>query len=405
MKKVPSPRGLLVFPALLSIWLSISCAALFYADMKTAMAGILILAAVSAATLGIFSIALVYGINIITIVVYCVMIYVLYGIHPASMLVMITFVTAEVGTAMLAWNTSKQFLSVNRQVERDNILIDEMRINDEKTGLMRFHYARRALSNEIARGLRYGKTFTLLLIKIDEWDNLAETIGLEARENLLITISDVLFACCRNVDTLFVNMDKIGVILPETGRTDSQIIAQRLHDQVLKKTKKEIHTGIACFPGDSITEDDLVKKCEIALKFTDETRLPSVFFQDIVFNDDGSYQKLNENEREFISSDASLEELEKDVASINKDETIVHFCGIHNLTDIDNLQKAVGKIPDIKGIRLIGFTETEITLGIIMPLKVLSESLLQHLDISNISIEERMDSIVVLMDPSSEIKE
>jgi GGDEF domain-containing protein len=404
MKKVPSPRGLLVYPALLSIWLSISCAALFYADIKTAMAGILILAAVAAATLGIFSIALVYGINIITIIVYCVMIYVLYGIHPASLLVMITFVTAEVGTAMLAWNTSKQFLSVNRQVERDKILIDEMRINDEKTGLMRFHYARRALSNEIARGLRYGKTFTLLLIKINEWDNMAETIGLEARENLLITITDVLFAGCRNVDTLFVNMDKIGVILPETRKIDSQIISKRLYDQVLKKTKKEIHAGIACFPGDAITEDDLVKKCEIALKFTDETGFPRVFFQDIVFNDDGSYQKLNEVERDLISSETSMPELDQVPASINKNETIVHFCGIHNLADIDNLQKAVGKIPDIGEIRLIGFTETEITLGIIMPVEELSESLLQYLDISNISIEERMDSIVVRMDPSSEIK-
>lgn len=404
MKKVPSPRGLLVYPALLSIWLSISCAALFYADMKTAMAGILILAAVSAATLGIFSIALVYGINIITIIVYCVMIYVLYGIHPSSLLVMITFVTAEVGTAMLAWNTSKQFLSVNRQVERDKILIDEMRINDEKTGLMRFHYARRALSNEIARGLRYGKTFTLLLIKIEGWDNLAESIGLEARENLLITISDVLFAGCRNVDTLFINMDKIGVILPETGKTDAQIISQRLYDQVLKKTKKEIHIGITCFPGDSITEDDLVKKCEIALKFTDETGLPHVFFQDIVFNDDGSYQKLNDKERELIDPGASTGELEKVSDVINIDETPIHFCGIHNLSDIDNIQKALGKIPDIEGVRLIGFSETEITFGIIMPLKELSESLLQYLDISNISIEERKDSIVVRMDPSSEIK-
>ena len=167
---------------------------------------------------------------------------------------------------MLAWNTSKQFIAINRQVERDKVLIDEMRINDQKTGLMRFHYARRVLSNEITRSLRYGKKMTLLLIKIQSWDELAETIGLEARESLLIEISEVLFNNCRNVDTLFINIDKIGVILPETNREGADVIARRLIDKVEKKTKQSVRMGIVGFPEDSIAEDDLVRKAEIALK-------------------------------------------------------------------------------------------------------------------------------------------
>jgi diguanylate cyclase (GGDEF)-like protein len=401
MKKVPSPRGLLVYPALLSVWLSISCAALFYADIKTAMAGILILAAVSTATMGLFSITLVYGINIITIIVYCVMINVLYGFSPSSLLVMITFVTAEIGTAILAWNTNRQFLSVNRQVERDKLMIDEMRINDEKTGLMRFHYARRALSNEISRGLRYGKTFTLLLLKIENWDSLAETIGLEAREDLLVDICEVLFASCRNVDTLFVNMDKIGVILPETNKAGATVISQRLAEQVFKKTKKDLRTGVVCFPADSISEDDLMRKSEQALKYAEDAGLSRVFFQDIVLREDGSDSKILEQQKEVLEPEPVSIEKVDGAPNIDPEETPVHFVGIHTLKDVENLQKAIGKIPDIGGIRLIDFSEHEIIFGIKVSRNELSEKLLRYLDITNISIEERKDSIVVLLDPST----
>ncbi len=189
MKNNPSSRGLLLYPALLSIWLAISCAALFYAAIKTAMAGTLIMAAVAVASLAVVTGVLVWGVSVITIVVYGIMIYVLYGVSPSTILVLITFSTAATGTALLGWNTSKQFLSANRQVERDRVLIEEMRINDQKTGLMRFHYARRALSNEISRSLRYGKKLSLLLIKINNWEELAEKIGLDTRENLLKEIA------------------------------------------------------------------------------------------------------------------------------------------------------------------------------------------------------------------------
>ncbi len=403
MKKVPSPRSLLVYPALLCIWLSISCAALFYTDIKTSMAGVMILAAVAAATLGVFSLALVYGINIITIIVYTAMIYVIYGLNPSSMLVIITFVTAEIGTAILAWNTNRQFLSVTRQVERDKLLIDEMRINDEKTGLMRYHYARRVLSNEIARGLRYGTPFAILLMKMDEWDHLAETIGLEAREELLKDISEALISGCRNADTLFVNMDKIGIILPETNRDGAVVIAQRLEDQVNRKTRRIPRTGIVCFPSDSIGEDDLVRKSEIALKYAEDMRISRVVYQDILENaeeGDGSTASLDS------AKVGTIQESETEVTTIipGDEETAVHFCGIHNLKDIENLQNILAKVPEIGTIRLVNFSESEIIFGIRTEHSELSEKLIHYLDIPNITMEERKDVIVIRLDPSTEIK-
>ena len=86
--------------------------------------------------------------------------------------------------------------------------------------------------------------------------------------------------------------------------------------------------------------------------------------------------------------------------AISPKETSVHFCGIHNLTDIELLQSILKKIPDIGTIRLIDFSENEITFAIGTDREELTEKLLTRLAISNISIEERMDSIVVKLDPS-----
>lgn len=363
----------------------------------------MILAAVAAATLGVVSLALAYGINIITIIVYSVMIYVIYGLNPSSMLVTITFVTAEIGTAILAWNTSKQFLSVTRQVERDKLLIDEMRINDEKTGLMRFHYARRVLSNEIARGLRYGTPFAILLIKMDEWDRLAETMGLEAREELLKEISETLISGCRNADTLFVNMDKIGIILPETNRDGAEVIAQRLEDQVNRKTRRIPRTGIVCFPADSIGEDDLVRKCEIALKYADDMKISRVVYQDILEKAEPGYGSTTSLDSARVGTITGAEtEVPTNIPGV--EETAVHFYGIHNLKDIENLQNVLTKVPEIGTIRLVNFSESEIIFGIRMEHSELSEKLIQFLDIPNITMEERKDVIVIRLDPSTEIK-
>lgn len=401
MKTNPSSRGLLLYPALLSIWLAISCAALFYTDPQTAMAGTLILAAVSVAALSVLSGALVWGMCIITVVVYGAMINALYGVHSTTIFTFITFCAATVGTALLAWNTSKQFMAANRQVERDRTLIEEMRVNDEKTGLMRFHYARRSLSNEISRSLRYGKKISLLLIKVDRWEELAEKIGLESRENLLKDICEVLFTSCRNVDTLFVNIDKIGVILPETDGSGAEVIARRLADQVKKKTKYELRIGIAGFPEDSIVEDDLITKAEIALLDAVKIGQEISFYQTLIANpiDSGFHQEMAAEEAPpAVQSPA---ESDPDAHKrVQTGETALYFYGVGKISDIDTIQKALERVPEITSTRLIDFSDNEIVFAVASETDDLAEILLTKLDMPGVSIDQQANGIAVQLNPS-----
>ncbi|NMB54294.1 MAG: diguanylate cyclase [Leptolinea sp.] len=397
MKNNPSSRGLLHYPALLSIWLALSITALFYTDDTTAMAGTLILATLSVVSLSVVAGVFVWGISLITILVFGVMMYTLYGLHTSTIVTFITFSTAAVGTSLLAWNTSRQFMSANRQVERDRLLIEEMRVNDEKTGLMRFHYARRTLANEVSRSLRYGKKISVLLMKIDKWEELAEKIGLESRENLLMDICEVLFSNCRSVDTLFINIDKVGAILPETGREGAEVISRRLAEQVKKKTKYALHIGIALFPDDSIIDDDLVSKADIALLEAINNNREIVYYQP-----EGSGQV--ECGRETAESENPLEGMELtgyetgNHRQIQEGETAIQFQGASKLGDIESLQKALEKVPDIRHIRLVDFSEEVIIFAVEAEEATLAEHLLTRLDLPNISIDAKDNKITVKLD-------
>jgi hypothetical protein len=127
------------------------------------------------------------------------------------------------------------------------------------------------------------------------------------------------------------------------------------------------------------------------------------FYQDIVFREDSQVERAAESAADLPEMEKSEDEISGQAEKIADDETAVHFCGIHNLTDLENLQKAISNIPDIGGIRLIDFTENEIIFGVKMNQKELAEKLLNDLPVTNISIEERLDCIVVRLDPSTEI--
>lgn len=404
MKNYIPTNGLILYLALLCIWLAVCCAAFFFTDINTAMAGTLILSAVAVASLSLGSGVLVFSVNLFTIIVYGVMINILYSIHPSSILIFITFSTAVIGTGFLAWNTSKLIQLVTRKVERDHLLIDEMRIKDEKTGLMRFHYARRVLSTEVSRSLRFGKTLVVLLIKIDNWEELAENIGLNNREALIIEVSEILFNNCRNIDTLFLNIDKIGVILPETDIEGGKLFARRVAEQIKRRTKRQVHIGIAGFPEDSITDDDLLRKCDIALRDALENDRGIANFSES-FNSmesmpEGEHPGVGESTGEqltvlFVETDKTKKLLEGELA--------IYVKGSQTLQEIEALQMAFEKIKEFQSVRLVDFEDNKVVFAIQSESEEIPELLLTRLDIPNIAIEEKSGVITINLNPSTSL--
>jgi diguanylate cyclase (GGDEF)-like protein len=365
MKNPTSLRGLLWYPATLAIWLSISCAALVSSNIKTAIPGILALAIVAALSLVFQSTFLVTFIVACALIIFGYYTYSLDGILHTLVFTMTTFTAAIVGTAIIGWQTRIQIVLSSRQVERDRLLIDELRINDAKTGLMRFHYARRTLTTEISRSLRFNKSMAMLIMRIDHWEELAEQIGMEARDNLLVSVSEVLFGTLRNVDTLFLNIDKIGVILPETDEVGAKIVAKRVVDIVKKKTKVKLLVGIVNFPIDSISEEELFRKGELALKSAMQSGqeiIPFSQIQEITeeFSEEEQETGIKDNNPDLQINPYEVNQGKK----ITEGEICITFCEINSLTEIKPIQKELSNINEFEHVRLLDFRENEISFAV-----------------------------------------
>jgi diguanylate cyclase (GGDEF)-like protein len=360
MKRPSTLRGLLIYISVLIFWLAISNSALITTDIQTAITGIIALSVIAAFSFLLETTLLVSIACAAVIVAYGLLTFAMYGSSERYMYAIITFAAAAIGTTILAWHTRHQIVKSTYQMEKDRILLDELRVHDRVTGLMRFHYARRSLASEISRAMRFSKPVSLLLMRIERWDEMAEEIGLEARENVLIQLNEILESSLRSIDTVFVNMDKIGVILPETDEEGAVVAARRVIDQAKKKEKINLFIGIASFPKNSQNDDALLEKTEEALKeaIAKEKRL--VFYQSIVD------RVKNEEKPEKTDTDMATMAGEIRIDAVFPPETahqnnvVLRFKGIKSLTQVEPIQKSLEQIPDFRLTRLVDFQEDEL---------------------------------------------
>jgi GGDEF domain-containing protein len=67
------------------------------------------------------------------------------------------------------------------------------------------------------------------------------------------------------VDTTF-RAGAYGAILPDTKPEGALVVARRLSDIVARKSRIDLRIGIAHFPTDGVTEQELQKAAETALQ-------------------------------------------------------------------------------------------------------------------------------------------
>jgi GGDEF domain-containing protein len=167
-------------------------------------------------------------------------------------------------TAWFGTVIANQIKAVNRQLEHDQGLIDDLRIRDPQTSLMRYSYAQQTLKNEIGRSRRNNSSLCLILAQVMDWDSLVKEQGIVAAEDIKVQIADVFNNTLRMIDTTFISA-AYGAILPDTKPEGALVVARRLSDVVARKLRIDLRIGIAHFPVDGVTEQELQKAAETAL--------------------------------------------------------------------------------------------------------------------------------------------
>lgn len=148
---------------------------------------------------------------------------------------------------------------------------EEAAFTDHLTGLANRRRFERQLAREAARSRRYGHTFCLLLLDVDDFKGVNDTHGHETGDEALRMIAGVLQTGTRGIDTAArLGGDEFAVLLPETAFERGFEVAERLRVainslQVPSVGRVTSSCGIAEFPSGAADERELYAAADQAL--------------------------------------------------------------------------------------------------------------------------------------------
>jgi diguanylate cyclase (GGDEF)-like protein len=141
---------------------------------------------------------------------------------------------------------------------------------DELTGVGNYRALQERLGQEIAGHARHEREFALILIDLDGFKQVNEMFGHLEGDRVLAAIGAALRDEVRDEDSVFrQGGDEFAVIAPETNGEEAEEVAARLRAQVRDCSVDELPvsagTGIASFPADGRTADQLTHVADLAL--------------------------------------------------------------------------------------------------------------------------------------------
>lgn len=217
----------------------------------------------------------------LSIVIYALAQIGLNGVSPDVILLPIGLFSAGlVIAAVLSTAIAQEVVRLNRQLNNDQRLIEELRLFDPITGLMRYQQALRLLKSEILRSQRYEKKLCLFLIRVENLDEIQDQLGLDGVDATKRQVVGALMSSVRATDIPF-GGEKFGAVLPETDLTGAKIMTDRLINMVVNKVRVPVNIGIAQFPDDGLSELELTQAAEAALHIASTTGKSYVQYKQI----------------------------------------------------------------------------------------------------------------------------
>jgi diguanylate cyclase (GGDEF)-like protein len=149
-------------------------------------------------------------------------------------------------------------------------------ITDGLTGLYNRQFFDASLRRELKRARRYGLSFSLVMLDVDDFKTINDIHGHVVGDETLNLTSNVIRASVREIDVACrYGGEEFALILPETSRTGAYIVSERIRldlkemfsHQLVGTTHIDVSIsgGIAIYPIDSNSAEGLVRMADKAL--------------------------------------------------------------------------------------------------------------------------------------------
>lgn len=164
--------------------------------------------------------------------------------------------------------------ATNQELREKNKELHELSITDALTSLHNRKHMMDTLAMEVARGLRYDKRFSILMIDIDDFKKYNDTHGHLAGDEVLKELGAFLNDILRTEDyAARYGGEEFLLLLPETGSKGAGQLAERLRQKLEEKsigaTTKlpgiTVSIGVAAFPGNGADPEELIRQADKAM--------------------------------------------------------------------------------------------------------------------------------------------
>ncbi|MBM3175026.1 MAG: diguanylate cyclase, partial [Chloroflexi bacterium] len=148
---------------------------------------------------------------------------------------------------------------------------------DELTGLFNRRYFDECLTREIDRHSRHGGMLSLVLLDLDVFKEYNDKYGHLAGDRVLTTIGKMMEKSIRNVDMAFrYGGDEFAILLPNADGNNAFVVAERVRARIAHEMKGErtgitASLGLATWPSDGVTPDEIVTAADRALYYAKRT--------------------------------------------------------------------------------------------------------------------------------------
>jgi diguanylate cyclase (GGDEF)-like protein len=148
---------------------------------------------------------------------------------------------------------------------------------DELTGLFNRRHFDESVKLEIDRHARYRSMLSLIFLDLDLFKAYNDMQGHTAGDRVLELIGRLVNGALRSTDLAFrYGGDEFAIILPQSANNDAFIVAERVRGKIAAEMgKRDIKIsaslGLASWPSDGVTSDELVNAADKALYYAKET--------------------------------------------------------------------------------------------------------------------------------------
>jgi diguanylate cyclase (GGDEF)-like protein len=163
--------------------------------------------------------------------------------------------------AAIAINNARSYEEMQRQA-----------ISDGLTGLHNYRHFHETLKAEVSRAERYGESFCLLMMDLDRFKAVNDTVGHQMGDEVLKAVASVMRGCSRESDYLArYGGEEFVVILPRTDLNEARLLAERIRTQVASidmgrpDLKVTTSIGVASYPASAIDSDGVLGAADAAL--------------------------------------------------------------------------------------------------------------------------------------------